>query len=81
MTNSNTARDIAVKIIEAELALAEVNALATDDFRAAFDAAVVEDLEARHQRAVRAVNAMHAGFAKAVKSSGGVVSPRTGGGK
>lgn len=81
MTNSDTARSIAVKLNEAELALAEVNALATDGFRESFDPAIVEDLEAKHQRAVRALNVLHATFSKAAKNSGGVVSPRSGGGK
>lgn len=81
MTNDEIARAIAVEINAAELALAKANALATDAFRASLDPVLVADIEKKHERSVRAVNILHGALNKALKASGGVISPRSGGGK
>ena len=79
MTNNDKARSLAADINEIESRLANMNSTADDAFRAQFDPALVADLEAKHQRAGRAIAGLHRAFDKAVKNSGGVVSPRAGG--
>lgn len=70
MTKDEIARAIRAETIKAEAALAEIDRLATDEFRAGLDQPLAAKAIAAHGRAVKAVGAMHRAMDKAGKASG-----------
>lgn len=80
MTLDETARAIRAEITKAEAALAQVDALATNDFRSTLDPAKLAKAEAALVRATKATNALHRAALAAVKSSGDVTVQSGGGG-
>jgi len=80
MTNGERARAIRAEITKAEASLAQVDALATDEFRDGLDADRRAKAETALARAVKAVNAAHNAMLAAGKSSGDVTVQSGGGG-
>lgn len=75
-----SARAIRAEITKAEAALAQVDALATDEFRGGLDPDRRAKAEAALARAVKAVNAAHKAMLAAGKSSGDITVQSGGGG-
>jgi len=77
MSNEELARLIRAEIIKAESALANIDALASTDFRATLNAAALARGEAALARAIKAAAVLH----KTAFTASGGIQPKFGGGK
>lgn len=80
-TNADIARQIGAAMNEAEAALARIDALATEAFRACLDPDQRAKAEAQLKRARKAAGGLHRALAKAAKGSGDVTVQSSGDGK